>query len=430
MRNWLIVLICLLCPWQLYFPAGAIGSLSFVQLSLVPLVAFLLLHMAMRPREPVFPDHVPFALLVAFACLCLVAALWSPDQAMAVKTFLKFTAVAVVCVIVAGSSDRVRKSAITALGISAVILAMLVVVFRVFPLLETAFLFSPVAVYTVDPDLLISLLDGVERANVLADDRAGAVFTNANVASLFLGLVLFLVLAVRFRPGRTMALGLPLVAGVVATGSKAGLIALLVTGLLWTIATMKGRLSLGTVSVILASGLVALPLLGFYVVRFQLWEVAAEALGSRIEVWQVAITQLGQNPLLGLGFGGWERYIDEARPFEGTFVAYPVHNLVLIAWSWVGIVGAIVATAFVLTAIGTPLQKRSDGDLDPAVATALSLGFVWLFLQSMFTNAALTDIRIGIPVAVALGMLTLAPQEKTRLHTPQPKTSTQGYRSD
>ena len=284
--------------------------------------------------------------------------------------------------------------------------------------------------YTVDPDLLISLLDGVERANVLADDRAGAVFTNANVASLFLGIVLFLILAARFRLGRTIALSLPLVAGIVATGSKAGLIALLVTGLLWAITTMRGRLSLGTVSVILAAGLIALPLLGFYVVRFQLWEVAAEALGSRLEVWQVAITQLGQRPLLGLGFGGWERYIDEARPFEGTFVAYPVHNLVLIAWSWVGIVGAIVATAFVITAISTPLRKRAEGYLDPAVATAPSLAFVWLFMQSMFTNAAVTDIRIGIPVAVALGMLTVAPDTSALETTAQPSTSTQGYRSD
>ena len=426
MRNWLIVLICILCPWQLYLPAGPIGSLSLVQLSLVPLVAFLLLHMTLRPGERLLPGHAPFALLVAFACLCLAASLWSPDKAMAVKTFLKFAAVAVVCVIIAGSSDRVRRSAIASLGLSATVLASMVVVFRIFPPLETGFLFSPIAVYTVDPDLLISLLDGVERANVLADDRAGAVFTNANVASLFLGIVLFLVLAARFRLGRTVALSLPLAAGIVATGSKAGLIALLVTGFFWTIAIMRGRLSLGTVSVILAAGLMALPLLGFYVIRLQLWEVAAEALGSRLEVWQVAITQLGQRPLLGLGFGGWERYIDEARPFEGTFVAYPIHNLVLIAWSWVGISGAVVATAFVVTAIGTPLQERADGRLDPAVATALSLAFVWLFMQSMFTNAAVTDIRIGIPVAVALGMLTAAPKASTLEATAQPNTSAQG----
>jgi O-antigen ligase len=354
------------------------------------------------------PNHAPFVLLVAFACLCLVATLWSPDQALAVKTFLKFIGVAVVCVTIAVSPAHIRRSAITALGVSAAVLSLMVVVFRFWPFLEAGFFFSPFATYTVDPDLLGDLLGGAERANVLADDRAGAVFTNANVASLFLGLVLFLVQAVRLGPKRTTALSLPLIAGIVATGSKAGLLALLVTGSLWIATFMRGRLSLGTVAAILAGCLLALPLLGFYIVRFQLWEVAVAAFGSRLEVWGVAIAELGQRPLLGLGFGGWERYIDEARPFEGTFIPYPLHNLILIAWSWVGILGAAVATAFVISSIAAPLRDRARGRLNRLTATALSLAFLWLFIQSMFTNAAVTDIRIGIPVGLALGLLTPA----------------------
>jgi O-antigen ligase len=412
--GWLIVLICLLSPWQIYLISGPFGSLSLVQMSLVPLLVLLAARALLRPTRGLLPAHGPFLLLAAFSALCLVGAFWSPDQALAIKTFIKVAGILVVCVAVAVSPQHVRRAAIATLSASAAVLAIAVVVFRVLPLLEAGFLYSPFATYTVDPDILTGLVEGTEWANVLAGDRAGGVFSNANVASLFFGLCLFLTLAARLGPRRTTALSAPLVAGILATGSKAGLAALVVTGVVWLMVWMRGRLTLGGVSLLSAGGMVALFGFVFYIVRARLWETSAQSFDTRFEVWRLAITQLGQHPVLGLGFGGWERWIDDALAYEGTFVRYPLHNLFLIAWSWVGFGGAVLAAAFALTAIVSPLRRPTIvAARDHLARRALSLTFLWFLIQSMFTNAAVTDIRIGVPLGVALGLLTLARDETT-----------------
>ena len=47
-------------------------------------------------------------------------------------------------------------------------------------------------------------------------------------------------------------------------------------------------------------------------------------------------------------------------------------------------------------------------------AVGLFLAFAWFAVQSMFTNAAVTDVRIGIPLGICLALLAaLEPAAET-----------------
>ena len=197
MAGFILILICMLGPWQIYLGAAGIGSISLVQFALLPLVVILVLHMLLRSQVAGLPMHAPMAWLSIFAFGCLVAGLWSPDPALAVKTSVKLVGILIVALTVATTSERTRSQAVLVLGVSAAVLAVAVVLFRLFPILEIGFWLSPVASFTIDPDILVGLRERTVNLNVLSYNRAGGVFSNANSASLFFGLVLFLLLATR-----------------------------------------------------------------------------------------------------------------------------------------------------------------------------------------------------------------------------------------
>lgn len=409
--------LCILCPWQLYFPALLPGSASLVQWLIGLLLIAVTLRSLLDPNGRRIPVTLPILLLVAFIALSLLAVIWSPDPLMALKTVVKLGAIPIIAWGLLALSAPQRRRAVMLLGGSAAILASLVVAFRVVPVLELGYWYSPLAVHTIDPDVLTEVRTGALRANILAPDRAGAVFSNVNAASLFLGIVLYLVLStVPATRSRTVIAGV-LVAGVLATGSKAGLAALALTGTVWVALNTPRRVSLLRSAGLLAGSLAAI--IGFA------WLLAGQGLGgaagvsfeSRTAIWSVALPILIEHPVNGLGFGGWALWAEENLRHLGLSVAYPPHNLLLIGWSWTGILGAAVLGAFLtLTLWQSWTRGARPGTGGQRVASVgLFCAFAWFAIQSMFTNAAVTDIRIGIPLGIslaALAALTLPPKQQ------------------
>ncbi len=410
MAGFILILICLLGPWQIYLGASGIGSISLVQFALLPLVVVVVLHTALRSQVARLPMNAPMAWLSMFAFGCLVAGLWSPDPALALKTSVKLGGILIVAATVATTSERTRSRAVLVLGMSAAVLAVAVVLFRLFPILELGFWLSPVASLTIDPDILEVVRERTVRLNVLSYNRAGGVFSNANGASLFFGLVLFLLLAARPATFTTTVLAAVLLAGVLATGSKTGLAALLVTGLIWIVHRHRSGVTLTKSAAILIGGAIALGALVPYVLAPETAFAAQTSLGSRFTVWRVATLLLAQHPFGGLGFGGWQDWASTMLRFEGVESVEPLHNLFLIAWAWMGLAGVALVGAFALSSLAAPWNRARTSGLSDSARVALTLVFVWMVIQSMMTNAAITDIRIGIPVGIAMGLLSRSPQ--------------------
>ncbi len=411
--RWLLIAIMALTPWQLYVVGTGFGTASLVQLSLALLIALWLSRELLRPGDQLIPINLPFVLLACFCGLVTLSIAWSPDRVGAAKTVVKISGILIVAIVVSASRLATRRKVVAVLGVSSAVLALAVVAFRIVPAAEAGFLLSPVARFVVDPDMLTGLAAGTERANVLAEGKAGGVFTNANVASLFFGMVVFLAAAVRLR-GAVLAIVVTAnLAAVLATGSKAGLAALAVTGSVWCVWWARERRTFERVVLVAGGALVAAIGLLLFVVATELWTTAESAAITRWEIWRVAFGRLAVSPITGLGFGGWERWIWSARPFEGVFIPYPIQNLFLIAWSWAGLGAMLVVVAFTLAAIVAPWRVgRSHpmlAEMMPRIS--LSLAFVWFSMQSMFTNAAVTDIRIGIPLGIALGLLAAVPNK-------------------
>lgn len=403
----------LLCPWQVYLP-GSLGSLSLLQLSLAPLLALLALESVVRHDLPVIPRHWPYRLLALLAVGCMAGVLWSPDPGQAVRTAVKIGGILLVASATLAAPRGAVRAAASVLVVGAAALSTLLVLFRLYPIVETGFLFSRFAWFTVDPDILLGLRDGSARANVLAAERAGGVFTNANVAALFLGLVLLLGYAARV-PRKLWLATIPFaVAGILATGSKAGLLAMVVTAGIGLAAALRRRVTVPRLAAAWVGGLAAAIGLAVMTVQADLLDVGAQAGGSRLQIWGTALPLLSQHPLLGLGFGGWEAWTAENFRYVGITERYPPQNLILITWAWIGLSGAFLAAGFAFSVLAEPWRalrnggsrRRSPADLrDGATYLALGLLFLWFVIQSMATNAAFTDIRIGVPLGVALGLL-------------------------
>jgi O-antigen ligase len=381
-----------------------------LQLGMVPLAILVVMESLLKPPDITIPRTAPVLFLGALVAMCLASSLWSPDPIDALKTAVKLAGILLVCMTIVNASVAVRRRSVIIFAVSAVILAAMVISFRLMPALELGFWFSPAASITVDPDVLAPVRAGTLRVNALSAEKAGGVFSNANAASLFFGVALFLTLAITTRLFLRLLLAIPLAVAVVATGSKAGLGALVITGTAWVLWNLRRGISLGWAAIFIAGSSVAFALFVSLVISQDLLPATDIALRSRTSVWRVALPVLLEHPVLGLGFGGWDEWLRSVHLQEGLQDVFPLHNLFLIGWSWGGALAAIIVAGFLLSAIISAWRRAPHPSFDdPSRELALTLLFTWLLIQSMFTNAAVTNIAIGFPVGIGLGLAASSP---------------------
>ena len=403
--RYLLTLACLLCPWQIYLPETPLQHVSLLQLMLVPIAGAMIISALLQPQTEILPRSVPLSALAAFAVWCAVASLWSADPQQAILTSAKVAAIVVIALAFVLADRTTRRRAIAALGASAVLLAALVIVFRWQPLLELGFWLSPKARYVLDPDVRLGMFSGSVRYNVFDTGKAGGVFSNGNVASLFLGFVACLLLP--YTRSKWVIAGVVVLAlGVVATGSKSGLLAIALCGSIWISVLAASRLTIARASMGVVGGFAIVAMLAFYTVSLDLLAEGDVSLASRADVWRLAVPLLTDHPALGLGFGGWEMWAAETFRYAGIAQNYPPHNLFLIAWAWVGLGGAfLIGMVFVLAALEPWTARGRQVLADGYARWSLSLAFLWFLVHAMLDNAAFTNIAIGLPIGLALGAL-------------------------
>jgi O-antigen ligase len=283
------------------------------------------------------------------------------------------------------------------------------IVFFTAPALELAFLSSPLARFLVEPDTLSQLLVPRMGFNVLNEFRAGTVFVNANVASVFfgMGLCIAVFLWVRRRRARDTLRVLLFFLAFLATGSRAGLLAATGSTLIVLSVVAPRMRARHVVAAVAAASLGAVLVVVLPYSRYAMERIGglSQQIDPRWLLWYHTASILREHPLTGVGFGGWQESFRNYAFMYRLDPALPPHNAFMIAWLWGGILGL----AGMLVLFGGSLFRLLRAGRQPELAELALLGSaitVWVAIQLMFTNFAVAEPRISGLFLLSLGAIS------------------------
>lgn len=357
--------------------------------------------------------------LLALLAMQLAAIGWSPEPFAAIRNVIFALPILTLCAAMYGYARQDGEGAMRVMEWAlriAVIVPVLVVVFRLFPSIEARFYGLRAAMFLISPNILSSLFDEGGGNNVIAADKAGGLFINANTASVYLGVCAFLswglAKATQHRSLRLLAI--IFWGGVFFTGSKAGVIAaVLIAALAWLGRIVRvRRIGLGAAIGFCVVGSAFSIIMPFVMAAYRdsgFTEASISTLQSREIIWDFARRMVKEHPILGLGHGGWEQYFAFYSYANGFRNVMPPHNAFLILWSQGGVFLAFAGVGFIVSLAWW--CGRYFWHADPKVA-ALSEGLLWAFawyvFQSQGENYGLAgEFHLTPLLGMAMG-LTLA----------------------
>ncbi|MFF8189212.1 O-antigen ligase family protein [Microbacterium sp. NPDC016588] len=336
-----------------------------------------------KPRWP-----AAVALLLALANVA--ASIWSPVPLEALRMASNFAALAVAMAlalhVLSSNEARItRPFAWAAVPIAIQSLATLV--FFVSPETEQKYFDWSYAPYFSGVGVKLLFTTGFN--NVALPEKAGGFFLNGNTASMFMAMTawLYFGLGVRYRRKWMIAFAVVPFGGAIATGSKTALLLTMTSLLLLLLLTAVRRSMLAGFAVAMV-----LPLAGLFAVSTlssaeAFSADAAHTVGSRGRIWDLAVSAITRNPILGLGYGGWIKFFGK----EGGFIGFderPAHNLFLQAWLDGGLVYLVMIAGFALICVFTGLRAlRNAKDTRQALASAAVLmSLIWVFAHGLADN--------------------------------------------
>jgi O-antigen ligase len=373
-------------------------------------LALLLLPLALVRFREYRPRGAGF--VVAFLVIEVVSIGWSSDVRLAERTILyQIPFIVMLCLAYAAAKNPQYSplGPVVVVAIFAVCEAVMVIAFRLSPTTEASFLHSGLAQILVNPNSLGSLFT-ILPDNVLDPAKAGGVFTNANVASAYLGVTAFIVAGAALKERRSWLLAAAAFIWVAVFFSGSGfgaILAVALPALLWALAN-GGRRRRPRLAVLSVGALVVgvLQLNGY----LHIADDKSLSEGSRLLIWEFAGHEFLRAPLQGQGFGGWQSTFPTYASGRDLLASFPPHTSLIYTWSQAGLVAAGCAVwALVRFATGLIRKGVSAPAISPlAAGTAVAL--VWLVLQSFVENYGLFgDEHIQAPIAFAIAICLAAP---------------------
>ncbi len=336
--------------------------------------------------------------LLGLAVIQAVSLAWSPSPLLGVRYLiyllpLPFAAHAFYAL--SREQPQLARRCLAWLLFGSALEALLVIAFRLLPSVELAFLSRPLAGLFVSPNTLETLF-GAERNNVLDPAKAGGFFVNGNIASTYLGVCAVAAWYVGKASGSKALRAVAVLdwTAVFLTGSKAGLVSALVVPVgLGLVRAMRLRRANPLTLFGAATALVALAVLlvspfGREIVDDYRYATLA-TLGSREELWGYAVQMIGQHPLTGLGFGGWERLFEWQAFLTGSGVM-PAHNSLFILWLQSGLFGVLAGVGWIVAVYAGVFRVLRVRDVETLELAMAALGaFSWYLLQGLGENFGL-----------------------------------------
>lgn len=372
-----------------FFVPGVPVSLADAWIALISVLAFT--DKRVRVGRPSF--LLPVFIL---AGLYLVAQLWSEapfsqTNMLVIFRLLGFAVLAAYAMSVAADDPKNLLRSFRWAVPWIVLQAALTAAFRFNPALEAQFYASRVGDFLVGA-AASGLTNGLAINNVLDPVKAGGLYVNANVASMYFGVAFFLLLAAkRVEASRWYYLwALISWAAVWTTSSKTGAalaLALPVAAFL-ILRLVRGNARLMLLPVVLLMIPAAVWLPGFIAkVAPEYADNSEVSLGSRGVLWDAAGILFGQHPWLGLGFGGWTANVGALLGFNSL----PPHNMIIAAWANAGILAAAAVVGYLVT-VGYSFAKKILVTEDAAARRTFTyalMALAWMSIHAMGDNTTL-----------------------------------------
>lgn len=246
--------------------------------------------------------------------------------------------------------------------------------------------------------------------------RATATYPHPNNLSLYLERTALLsagLLIARWRPRLVAALVVIQCAGIAATFSRGGLVALFVgaVALIWWL--RSGRLLRLLAAVTASVAFVALVL--FRTRLFDLGGSGDEP--TRFAIWRAAIHMTKDHPITGIGLDQFlylygRRYI-EPGAWSERYTSHP-HNLILDVWLSLGVVGLAVA-AWIAAGVAREVWRVRRFVPVDAVAAGAFAALIGGLAHGMFDNGFfLPDLAVLTWACVAFLVTARRPREQGR----------------
>lgn len=415
----------------LSLPQLYIVQVSGVYISAEVGLSLLLLPLALIRLREYRPRGAGF--VVGFLIVEVISIGWSTDVRLAERTILYQLPFIVMFCLAFAVAKNPQHTQIRLVGLIAALAlceAAAVIVFRVSPSIEASFLHSGMARIFVNPNSLASLFT-ILPDNVLDPAKAGGVFTNANVASAYLGVVAFVVAGTALRQHRPWLMGAAAIIWVAVFFSGSGfgaILAVVLPAVLWALANggRQRRPRLATLSF----GAVIIGALQF-TGHVHIADDKALSEGSRLLIWEFAGHEFLRSPLQGQGFGGWQRTFPTYASGRDLLASFPPHNSLIYTWSQAGLLAAGFAVC-ALTRFATGLTRKSvSGPTISPFAAGTAVALAWLVLQSFVENYGLFgDEHIQAPIAFAIALCLAAPTGREIATHPTTNRADVSYRRD
>jgi O-antigen ligase len=354
----------------------------------------------------------------------IVAGIWSPDLSIWRIRLLETLAFGIALILAFELKARghsAMKLVLTASTPWVLGQAISVVLFRLFPALEGMYLHSWAAGFLVGSSATDLYSGGFN--NVLDPTKSGGfLFINANVASMLAGMYLMAYLWAWLTSRSTLSGVMAICMGVsiLFTGSKTGIVLLAGLGLLvgFSFLLTRSRRPWSFLAVLLAILLVG----GFGGANFLRQDSSGlgaqtdATWGIRMKLWTVAARFFQQDPILGLGFGGWTARLKPLVKTVGLDRIYPPHNFIIAMWGESGMITvAVVLVILGYLLVGGVQRIRSSETGREAIASAAILAIVvWSTLHGMADNTTFFGtIETAALFAAAVTMISRTATQAT-----------------
>lgn len=407
-------------PFQLYLPGLAVAGFH------PPLALLAALSLWPEIRRSGSLLRWPPTLFLLLLGLCLaISLLWSPDPRRGFRAIL-YLGLFLLVVSSTRSVDRASRIDVARhwpwLAAPLVLEALVVIAFALSPSLEARFMTSEAARLFINPNTL-----DLDELTTWSDPvKSGGLVINANVAAAWLGMAAVSTGAIAFAFGRPALYGVAALlwisvffAGSKAASALAAVVPVVGWGLLAARRALGRRRLVGLAAAHLAASLALLAATNPVVLQKVAGSLpgipvpgqepqegpGGPSLGDRPRLWRFGWTLVKENPVRGLGFGGWETAVRESRV---TWHVMPPLNTVLDLWVKGGLFAAAFGVAFAVSLLrfGWTAYRRAGEREHLGLSIGLLLAFLWMFVQGMVENFGLLgDVHIYPVAAAALGLV-------------------------
>ncbi|WP_372806992.1 O-antigen ligase family protein [Pontiella sp.] len=364
--------------------------------SLAVLCAWMLFPFSLASIMRVRREHLgPILLLLCLLIAQAISLLWSNDLQLGIRTLLYECVFVSLFTYATAHPARIAsrfEMYIVMFLVLAGAQAVLVILFRLSPALESAFWEQPIARIFINPNTL-SEWSGEAKNNVWSVAKSGGFFNNANVGAIFCGVCYWFTryFSTIKRSVAPRCASYLFVVSVCCSGSKFA-IPLLVFFLSASLIVKRARrcssIHLGTALLCLVALTAtdarkdSLPPLAKVDERSFSERIGGTS-SIRLEWWKMAGEVIASHPIKGAGFGGWEAYFStNENPRKVHLSSYPPHNTYLHVWVQSGLMALVPVLVFLFLFLKASLR------LWRTCRTALFLAFAaaCCFVHSAITN--------------------------------------------